>query len=230
MNLQTLTSLNPSVQTISALAKQKELTSSNFFDAVCYIKGEKPKVILDLTSMKSLKQLAGVVNRTARFTPIGDRKPKDATFMKDVPPGGIVAVEIEPYSGANTPVGSIVEQSLYQQGVTGIVLNGRLRDKESIPQERAIWASGTTCCGAYGDLWEEEVDCPIHICGIRVALGSLIVADESGIVVSPALSYAELTIVSKFVDADNYAKFLVQCSGLNSNTAKDMALEHFGLS
>ena len=229
MNLQALVPPNPSIQDISTLAKQKQLTSSNFFDAVRYITREKPEVILDLIPMRSMKQLAGVVKRTARFTEIGDRRPKDASFMQDVPSGGIVAVEIEPSAGVNTPIGSIVEQNLYQQGVLGIVIDGRLRDKESIPNDRAIWSSGTTCCGAYGDLWEEEIDRPIYICRVRVAIGSIIVADESGMVVSPSLSDAELKIVSKFVDADNYAKFLVQCSGLNSNAAKDVALEHFGL-
>ncbi|MEZ2276944.1 MAG: hypothetical protein ACBR12_08520 [Microcoleus sp.] len=220
---------NQSILTITDLAQQKNLTSSNFFDAVRFIKQQKPGIILGLEPKRGIRKMTGVVKRTARFELIGDRQPKDANFMVNVPTGGIVAIEIEPSAGPNTPIGAIVEQSLYQQGVAGIVIGGRLRDVESIPEERSIWTLGTTCCGAYGELWEEEVDCSISILGTRVTLGSLIVADESGIVVSPPLTPIELEIVGKFVDADNYAKFLVQDKGMNSNDAKDKASELFGL-
>ncbi|MCC3406126.1 MAG: hypothetical protein JGK17_11140 [Microcoleus sp. PH2017_10_PVI_O_A] len=218
-----------SILTITDLAQQKNITSSIFFDAVRFIKQQKPGVVLGLAPKRGIRKMIGVIKRTARFELIGDRPPKDANFMVNVPIGGIIAIEIGPSAGPNTPIGSIVEQSLYQQGVAGIVIGGRLRDVESIPEERSIWALGTTCCGAYGELWEEEVDCPISILGTRVTLESLIVADESGIVVSPPLTPREVEIVGKFVDADNYAQFLVQHKGMNSNDAKDKASECFGL-
>lgn len=229
MKLPRAETINKPVGTIAELLEGKNLTSSNFYDAVRFIKKKKPGVILALKPTRALKKMAGVVKRTARFGLIGDRTPKDAYFMENVPFGGIVAVQIEPAVGINTPIGSIVEQSLYQQGVTGIVIGGRLRDIESIPEQRAIWANGTTCCGAYGDLWEEEVDGTISIFGVSISPGSIIVADESGMVVSSPLTSAQLEIVGKFVDADNYAKLLVQHQSLNSNDAKDKALEHFDL-
>jgi len=220
---------NQSILTITDLAQGKNLTSSNFFDAVRFIKQQKPGIILGLEPKRGIRKMVGLVKRTARFELIGDRPAKDANFMVNVPTGGIIAIEIGPSAGPNTPIGSIVEHSLFQQGVAGIIIGGRLRDAESIPEDRSIWALGTTCCGAYGELWEEEIDCPISILGTQVTLGSLIVADESGIVVSPPLTPRELEIVGKFVDADNYAKFLVQHKGMNPNDAKDQASERFGL-
>lgn len=172
--------------------------------------------------------MAGEVKRTARFVPIGERQSKEWQFSINVPYGGIVALQIEPYAGHSTPIGSIVSESFRKQGVAGVVIGGRLRDVESIPDNFPTWAYGKTCCGS-GGLWEEEIDGSINIFGVTVALGNLIVADENGLVVSLPLTQEELNIVGKFVDADNYAKFLVKNSDFNYNQAKNKAKEHFGL-
>ncbi|MDZ7969129.1 MAG: hypothetical protein RM368_29965 [Nostoc sp. DedSLP03] len=215
------------VLTISDLAQQKNLTSSHFFDAVNYLK-KNPGVILDLEQYRATKRIVGEVKRTVRFIPIGSRQSKEWQFSINVPSGGIVAIQIEPPNGRSTPVGSIVLESFYQQGVTGVVIGGRLRDVESIPENFPIWALGKTCCGS-GGLWEEEIDGLINLFGVPVTLGSLIIADENGLVVSPPLTPNELKMVGKFVDVDDYAKFLVRNSGFNYNQAKNSAREHFGI-
>lgn len=217
------------IHTLEALAAAGRLTSSIYYDGLAYLTKTKPTIILGLTQFGRPKPIVGIIGRTAKFQSIGRRKPHDATFMIDVPENSVLAIEIDPATSIHSPVGSIVSRALQQQRTRGVLLSGRLRDATSIPRTRPIWATGTTVCGAYGHLLETGVDGPVSLLGTTVHPGQLIFADGCGIVVGHVLSQQEQRIVARFVDADEYAMRLVVRQRINSNDAKDSALQHFGL-
>ncbi|MBV9734418.1 MAG: RraA family protein [Acidisphaera sp.] len=99
-------------------------------------------------------------------------------------PGDIVVVD----AGGdltNAIIGEIMTAYAELRGVGGIVINGAIRDSESLRARHfPVYAAGVTHRGPYKD-GPGEINVPVAIGGMVVAPGDLVLGDADGLVAVP---------------------------------------------
>ena len=99
-----------------------------------------------------------------------------------------------------------------QRGVAGLVINGAVRDVDSIrAQDLPLYAAGVTHRGPYKD-GPGEIGFPLSCGGLVVAPGDLVAADEDGVVVIPR-SEAEAVSAAAEAHAAKEAKTTAAIAG-----------------
>ncbi|MDR3565272.1 MAG: RraA family protein [Negativicutes bacterium] len=97
-------------------------------------------------------------------------------------PGDIIVVDVQG-DLTNSVVGEIMMRQVLKRGISGIVVDGAIRDVEALREMNvAIYAAGVTPKGPYKD-GPGEINVPICCGGIVVKPGDILVGDADGIVV-----------------------------------------------
>ncbi|MFJ3519122.1 RraA family protein [Streptomyces sp. NPDC090131] len=121
---------------------------------------------------------------TLRYEPVDEGEPGPAgDFLDDVPPGSVVVIANEGRTGA-TVWGDVLSRVARHRAVAGTVIDGVCRD---IGGSRAVgypvWARGVFMRSGKNRVRLRAVGSTVEVCGVAVAHGDLVCADESGVVV-----------------------------------------------
>lgn len=82
--------------------------------------------------------------------------------------------------------GGILANGAKCKGVSGIVVDGAVRDLDDIMQaDFPAYARGSVVATARGRIMEESTNAMIQFCGIQVRPGDVVLADRSGVVIIP---------------------------------------------
>lgn len=101
-----------------------------------------------------------------------------------VQPGEVLVVDAKAFVEAG-PWGDVLTEQAISKGVAGLVINGAVRDATSITEMgfpvfcRALSIKGT------GKNQPGEINIPVHIGGVRIRSGDIVVGDQDGIVIVP---------------------------------------------
>jgi RraA family protein len=117
-------------------------------------------------------------------------------------PGDVIVVD----AGGdltNALFGEIMVATALKRGVAGVVLNGAVRDSETIGQgDFPVYAAGVTHRGPYKD-GPGEINVPVAIDGMVIHPGDLVLGDADGLVCVPFAAVEDvLAAVLKKRDAD----------------------------
>jgi len=92
------------------------------------------------------------------------------------------------------------------KGISGIVIDGPIRDIDIISQfEMPIYATGTTPGGPY-KMGPGEINVPVSCCGISVNPGDIIVGDDDGVIVVPKEDSTQVLESSKILKINDIRK------------------------
>lgn len=131
---------------------------------------------------------------TLRFIPVREDLATPASWsnpistraaIEDMPPGCFVVADAMGVTGAGI-FGDILCMRMVKRGVTGLVTDGVMRDKQGIlATGMPIWCAGVAAPASVNQLtfvgWNEPVACG----GCAIFPGDVIVADDDGVVVIP---------------------------------------------
>lgn len=99
-------------------------------------------------------------------------------------PGDVLVVDAGG-DKTNAVFGEVMLRLALKKGITGVVINGAIRDVNAFSQSSfPIYACGVTHRGPYKD-GPGEINVPIQLDGMVVNPGDLVVGDEDGIVTIP---------------------------------------------
>jgi regulator of RNase E activity RraA len=123
---------------------------------------------------------------TVRYEPVGEEEAGPAgDFVDEVPAGSVVIIANSGRTNG-TVWGDVLSRVAQHRKVAGTVIDGVCRD---IGGSRAVgyplWARGVFTRSGKNRVRLREVGGVVDVCGIRVAPGDLVCADESGVVVVP---------------------------------------------
>jgi 4-hydroxy-4-methyl-2-oxoglutarate aldolase len=110
-------------------------------------------------------------------------------------PGDILVVNTQG-NVTNSPFGGLMAFSAMKMGVKGVIVDGTVRDVESIQAlALPVYARGLCPNGCYKD-GSGEVGTVIACGGVAIRPGDIIVADRDGIAVVPLFDAAEVAKLS----------------------------------
>jgi regulator of RNase E activity RraA len=110
-------------------------------------------------------------------------------------PGDILVVNTQG-NITNSPFGGLMASSAMKMGVKGVIVDGTVRDVESIQAlALPVYARGLCPNGCYKD-GSGEVGTVIACGGVAIRPGDIIVADRDGIAVVPLFDAAEVAKLS----------------------------------
>ncbi|WP_275293566.1 hypothetical protein [Amycolatopsis sp. La24] len=127
---------------------------------------------------------------TLRYEPAAD--PADAVLgdrdLYRLAPRGAVAVIATGGHTRHAVVGDISAACAALAGVSGIVVDGAVRDLDALsgPDVLPVWSLGAVPANARGRLDAAELNGPVHLADVLVRPGDLVVADDNGTVVVPS--------------------------------------------
>src|SRR5690606_26797189 len=99
-------------------------------------------------------------------------------------PGDVLLVQ-QGSDSRGSPVGEIMALAAHARGATGIVLEGPVRDRQTLREgQLPVFASGrcAQACTKTGPAW---INVPISMGGVWVRPGDIVVADDDGVVIVP---------------------------------------------
>lgn len=105
--------------------------------------------------------------------------------VREARPGDVLLVQ-QGTGSPGAPVGEIMAIAAQAQGVLGIVLDGFVRDTETLRNgSLPVFAHGpcAQACAKTGPAW---INVPISMGGVTVRPGDFVVGDEDGVVIIPA--------------------------------------------
>jgi RraA family protein len=111
-------------------------------------------------------------------------------------PGDIIVVDAQGCT-ANSLIGELMILWLIQRGVSGLIVDGAIRDLGTIKKmDFPVYAIGITPKGPYKD-GPGEINVPISCGGVTVNPGDILVGDEDGIVVIDPKDAPEILLKAK---------------------------------
>jgi regulator of RNase E activity RraA len=119
-----------------------------------------------------------------------------------------VVIISQPAGQSCAVVGGIMAARMRYLGVQGVVVDGRVRDLETlrnVAELMPIWAKGTSIIGAGAETKFHATDVTVRIGEVVVQPGDVVMIDppENGVVVIPRNKLEEvLEMVPKLVEAD----------------------------
>lgn len=130
----------------------------------------------------------------------------------------------------NALIGELMIAYARKKGVAGFVLNGAIRDYESISQDDyPIFAAGVTHRGPYKD-GPGEVNVPIAMGSLVVNPGDLILGDSDGVVAIPAQETEAVLAAAQAKHQAETDQLDAIAAGANDRTWVDRALAARGCS
>ncbi len=171
----------PDAAQLAALA---ELPAATLSDVL----GPSHVLMLDIAPLRPDWRIAGPV-LTVQLPP-GDNLGMHVA-VSEARPGEVLLVQ-QGAASRGAPVGEIMALAAQAQGAAGIVLEGPVRDRETLRQgELPVFASGrcAQACAKTGPAW---INVPVSIGGVWVRPGDVVVADEDGVVIVPLERVAEV--------------------------------------
>lgn len=125
-------------------------------------------------------------------------------------------------------LGEIIVAFAKSRKIAGIVLDGPIRDVESIYNMGVpVYATGSTPGGPYKE-GPGEVNVPIACGNIHVNPGDIIVGDSDGVIVIPKNDAATLLEAAKVFSANDHAKLVAAQSNKADRSWVDRDLEKKG--
>lgn len=105
-------------------------------------------------------------------------------------PGEVLVVSTEEYYEAG-PWGEILTVAAIQAGITGLVIDGSVRDASAIRDlSFPVFAAGTNMKGA-GKVLPGHVNGPMILGGVLVNPGDIVIGDDDGVVIVPRAEAGE---------------------------------------
>lgn len=134
-----------------------------------------------------------------RLVPVGEasephisRSHLGAAAIERSSPGDVIVVDNGGREG-NAGWGGILSMAAQLAGVAGVVVNGAVRDlDEAIALGFPIFSTAIVSCTARGRVVEVSDIESLHMSGVNVRDGDIVVADASGVVVVPQESESEV--------------------------------------
>ena len=125
--------------------------------------------------------------------------------MEKVPRGSILVVSTGGFVAGYW--GEVLTVAAEVAGVVGLVIDGGVRDIAALTARRfPVFSRGISMRGTI-KASAPSVGQPISLTGTPVAAGDLVVADEDGVLVIPAV-HAEYTLIQGQIRADKEAKMM----------------------
>jgi 4-hydroxy-4-methyl-2-oxoglutarate aldolase len=162
-----------------------KLSTTNISDAMDKI-GLRGAVIGIRPMYKCPKIIGRAV--TIKVTAVGTNRPKYHGAVRAIDaasPGDVIIVDNRGDMN-NNGWGEIVSMAAKMKGVSGVVVDGAVRDIDACEEIGfPVYARGATPLTARGRLMEESFNEPVRIGDIYVRPGDPVIADGSGIVIIP---------------------------------------------
>lgn len=112
--------------------------------------------------------------------------------IESAPPGSVIVVD----NAGRTEMGcwgGLLSLAAAENGISGVVLDGACRDVDEARELRfPAFARAPIQRTARGRVYEAYYDAPIHIGGVQVSTGDLVLADGSGVVVLESTTAEEV--------------------------------------
>jgi regulator of RNase E activity RraA len=123
---------------------------------------------------------------TVRYAPRGTRNGSVGDYVDDLPPGQVVVLD----NAGRTDVtvwGDILTLVASRAGLGGTVIDGVCRDvARSVELSYPVFARGNWMRTGKDRVQVEQYDGPVHVGGVRVEPGDLMVGDRDGVLAVPA--------------------------------------------
>jgi len=165
--------------------KLDKLSTTNISDAMDKI-GLRGAVIGIRPMYKSPKIIGRAV--TIKVTAVGTNRPKYHGAVRAIDaasPGDVIIVDNRGDMN-NNGWGEIVSMAAKMKGVSGVVVDGVVRDIDACEEIGfPVYARGVTPLTARGRVMEESFNEPVRIVDIYVRPGDIVIADGSGVVIIP---------------------------------------------
>ncbi len=106
------------------------------------------------------------------------------------PPGSVLVADLQ--GAAHGHWGEILAVAAQQRGITGLVIDGGVRDVDELARIRfPVFARIITVRGTSKD-HSGQFDVPVHVGGVVVHPGDLVVGDADGVIALPHKGIAEI--------------------------------------
>ncbi len=94
--------------------------------------------------------------------------------------------------------GQILARAARQRGAVGVVVEGRVRDRDDLPDEGlAVYGGPPSAVGPNGRATVVGVGCPVELGGVTIAPGDPVVIDADGVVALPAARAPEVLAMAE---------------------------------
>lgn len=128
-------------------------------------------------------------------------------------PGDVIIASNEGGVENRSLMGEIMFTYASYKGLTGLVLDGPIRDSEAAAQMALpIYATGTTPGGPYKE-GPGEINVPISCGGISVNPGDIVVMDSDGVIIIPLQDAAAVLAAAQKLQANDEAKVIAAGNG-----------------
>jgi len=143
-------------------------------------------------------------------------------------PGDLIVAD-QDGARAGAPVGEIMVCAARAKGVTGLVLDGVVRDSQALREgDWPVFAIGThpQQCRKDGPAWIGQ---PVAVAGVRIRPGDLVIGDDDGVVVVPVARAAAVAdaVVAKM--AAESRRIAAIASGAVSPLWLEQAIQRVGI-
>jgi RraA family protein len=127
-------------------------------------------------------------------------------------------------------MGDLMLNHAIRRGIGGIVINGAVRDVDSIRAlDLPVYAAGVTHRGPYKD-GPGEINVPVALDGMVVEPGDLVLGDADGVLVVPRLASAEILALAETKQAAEAREMAAIREGTSDRSWVDKALQARGCS
>jgi RraA family protein len=127
-------------------------------------------------------------------------------------------------------MGDLMLNHAIRRGIGGIVINGAVRDVDSIRAlDLPVYAAGVTHRGPYKD-GPGEINVPVALDGMVVEPGDLVLGDADGVLVVPRLAAAEILALAETKQAAEAREMAAIREGTSDRSWVDKALQARGCS
>jgi 4-hydroxy-4-methyl-2-oxoglutarate aldolase len=102
--------------------------------------------------------------------------------IREAKPGDVLVVD----GGGSklAALGELLATEAWRRGLGGIVVDGYVRDRMGLPPDLSLWARGTVPMAGRSDV-VPRVGGVVHVGGVRVSPGDIVLADADGVVIAP---------------------------------------------
>jgi RraA family protein len=125
-------------------------------------------------------------------------------------------------------MGDLMLNYAIQRGVAGIVVNGAVRDVDSIRAlDLPVYAAGVTHRGPYKD-GPGEINVPVALDGMVVEPGDLVLGDADGVLAVPRLAVPEILALAEAKQASEAREMAAFRNGTSDRSWVDRVLRERG--
>ena len=147
----------------------------------------QPRVVGRVFTMRFIPYREDLATPASWAAPVSTR-----TAVEAMPTGSVAVIDAMGCADAGV-LGDILCARMVQRGVSALVTDGVIRDRQGIMQTGLpVWCQGTAAPPAVAAMTFVAWDQPIGCGGVAILPGDLLVADDDGAIVIPASLTAEI--------------------------------------